>query len=325
MKKLIHLLKFTFLICCLTSLIGCQSSADEKKIGIIVPIEHKAMDEIVAGFTSTLRAEYPHSLTFKVANAQSDMNLERAIIQQMKEENFALIVPIGTAATQMSVATIKNKPIVSLAASFSQKDRESLKSCNIAVVNDEISNQRLMQFIHVVYPQLTQLVLIHSAEDKVLPDVQKMITVGKNNGIEVKPMMVTSLNELYTTANNIPNNAQAIFILKDNLIASGISTLVLAAQKRHIPLITSDQGTVQEGAAFALGVHEREIGVDGAKLAAQVLSGQAACQLSIVEMTRLTVFVNKEALQKQNQSLDALQAAAQKQHYQLEFVGKNGA
>ncbi len=301
------------------TLTGCKASANEKKIGIIEPIEHKAMDEIVAGFTDTLRADISSPMQFKVANAQGDINLERAIIQQMKDEGYDLIVPIGSDATQMSLATAPHRAIISLAASLSQKERDALKSCHVAVVHDEISSAQIMQFIHRVYPSLTQLVLIHSTSDKVFPEVEEAIAAGKRYGIQIKPMMVPTLNDLYSTANNIPSTAQGIFVLKDSLIVSGISTLAIAAEKQQIPLITSDQGSVEDGAAFAVGVHEREIGIQGGKLAAAVLKGKAPCDLPIVSMTHLTVFVNKAALAKEHQALAPVQSAAQQQ-YAVEYA-----
>lgn len=310
------------LTCLFASLFGCHSSTNTKKIGVIVPLEHKAMDEIVAGFTETLRKNYPYPFKYKVANAQGDLNLQRAIISQMKDEQYDLIVPIGTGTTQMSVATIHNQPIVSLAASFSEEERQQKKPCHIAVVHDEISTQQLIEFIHLVYPGMKRIVLIHSASDKVFPEVKEAVTIGKQFGMEINPMMVPTLNELYSIAKAIPAETQGIFVLKDSLIVSGISTLENVAEKRHIPLITSDQGSVQDGAGFALGVHERDIGVEGAKLAAAVLSGKPACSLPIVNMTHLTVFVNKESLAKQLQSLEPIQAAANKLHYKIEWVRK---
>ena len=41
--------------------------------------------------------------------------------------------------------------------------------------------------------------------------------------------MVSSLPELYSATQSLPKNAQGIFILKDSLIVSGISTLAKAA------------------------------------------------------------------------------------------------
>jgi len=303
---------------------GCQQSSDVKKVGIIVPIEVKALDEIVAGFESSLQKQSPYPLEFKVANAQSDMNMERAIVQQMQAANYDIIAPIGTDATEMTATMIKNRPIVSLAASYSEQDRKQRKPCNIAVVHDEIPPATSIQFLHEVYPQLTQLVLIHSASDKIFPQVKETIAAGKKYGIVVKAMMAPTLNDIYSVANNIPTDTQAIFVLKDTMIVNGIATLEMAAAKRHIPLYTSDQGSVQDGAAFSLGVHEREIGEDGGRLAAQILSGTPACALPIVEMTKLTVFINKDAVAKEGQSLDVLQNVAGKQHFQVEIVSNKG-
>ena len=94
--KTIKIILFLSLFICLFSLLaGCQPASNEKKIGIILPLENKSLDEIVAGFTETVRHESPIPVKFKVANAQGDLNIQRAIIQQMKTENYDVIVPIG--------------------------------------------------------------------------------------------------------------------------------------------------------------------------------------------------------------------------------------
>lgn len=292
----------------------------KKKVGIIVPIEHKAMNEIVSGFTETLNQEYGHPIKYKVANAQGDLNLQNSIIQQMKAEGYDLIVPIGTATTQMTVSAIHDQPIVSLAALYSEQDRAKQHPCNITVVHDEISPAQIVAFVHAVYPNIKKLTLIHSPTDKIYADVNVAVAAGKQYGIDIKPMMVPTLNELYSAANSIPADSQGILVLKDVLIVSGISTLEKAAEKNHLPLITSDQGSVQDGAAFALGVHERQIGIDGGKLAAAVLKGKDACSLPMVEMTTLTVFVNKRSVAKENLTVDPIQAAAEVNKYKVEFV-----
>lgn len=315
-----NLTKFMLLLSAIVSLAGCKNSSNEKKIGIIVPIEHKAMNEIVDGFTKTLSAQISYPLQFKVANAQADMNLQRAIIQQMKNEGYDMVVPIGSDATQMSVSSIQNKPIVSLASSLSQQDRSRLKSCNVAVVHDEISADQLLQFIHQVYPDKLRIALVHSTADKVFPEVEAAVNAGKKYGITIKPVMVPTLNELYSTANNLPADAQAVLVLKDSLIVSGISTLEQAAVRRQIPLITSDQGSVQDGAGLALGVHERDIGVEGAKLAADVLEGKNPCSLPVATMSTLTVFVNPASLDQEKQSSEPIRAAAKNLHYAYENV-----
>ncbi len=310
MKILIALLSILLITC---SLIACQDkSSSGVKIGIVVPLEHTAMREIVAGFSDTLQKLYTQPIQIKVANAQNDPNMQRAIIQQMRDQNYALIVPIGMDTTQMTLAMIKSKlqPILSLASELSEQDRKKLKPCNLAIVHDEIPPQKLIAFIHAAYPKLTRLTLIHSASNKVFPEVNTTIAAGKQFGITVHHVMVSTLPDLYSVAHTLPAT-EGIFVLKDHLIVSGIATLAKIANERHIPLITSDEGSAQNGAGFALGVPEREIGAAGAKLAAEILSGKSACTLPIIDMKKLTVFINQNALKQEAQDVEKINAAAE--------------
>jgi len=306
-------------------LVACKQTHDSTTIiGIIEPLEHTAMNEIVSGFTHTLHNASQKPVMIKVENAQNDANLERAIIQKMRDGHYTIIVPIGTGATQMTLAMIHDKPIISLAANVNEADRKKFRPCHVAVVHDEISSERLIHFIHTIYPTLTQLVLVHSTADKVFPEVKETIVIAKKYGITITPMMASSLPELYGITQSLPKNTEGIFVLKDSLIVSGIATLSKEAAKRHTPLITSDQGSVQDGALFALGVHESDIGSEGAKLTAAILNGQSACNLPIVEMKKLTVFVNPQSLQKENQSLTSIKNAAKKLGYHIEMVNRKG-
>ncbi len=316
--------RILLLAACCFALAACKEPAKGTvTIGIIEPLEHKAMDEIVAGFTDTLKQSYAKPVIIKVENAQNDPNLQRAIIQRMLDAKVDYIVPIGAGPTQMTLAMARGRAVVSLASDLPQAEREKLQPCNAAVVHDEISPEQLIAFIHAVYPQLKNITLIHSAADKVFPDVKKVIADSQKYGITVKPLMVSSLPELYAASLALSPQTEAIFILKDSLIVSGIGTLAKAAEQRHIPLITSDQGSVQEGAGFSLGVHERETGIQGAKLVAAALQGKSLCAMPIVEMKNLTVFVNPAALQKEAQASGAITAAANHLHYVIENVGKS--
>jgi putative ABC transport system substrate-binding protein len=322
MKFFTHLVVTT---CCLVFLNACKPETSTRvKIGIIEPLEHTAMNEIVAGFKETFQKIYHEPVTITVENAQNDANLQRAIIQKMRDANDTIIIPIGMGTTQMSLAMVHDQAIVSLAAEISDKDRQNLKKCNVAVVHDQISSEQLLQFIHAAYPGLTQLSLIHSSADKVFPEVEETIAAGKKYGITVRHIMVSSLPELYAAASAIPKETQGIFILKDSMIVIGISTLAKIAAEKHIPLIASDQGSVENGAGISLGVHEKDIGVEGAKLAAAVLQGKSICELPIVEMTKLTVFINPNSLQQEGQSIAAIQAAANSLTYQSENVDTRG-
>lgn len=322
------LIKILLTLICATQLLSCkqeQQSSNEIVVGIIEPLSHTAMNEIAAGFSDTLHALYKKPVTIKIENAQNDPNLQRAIIQKMADAHYNLIVPIGVGATSMSLAMVHDIPIVSLASDLTDEQRKKIHPCHAAAVHDEISSQQILEFIHAVYPKLTELTLVHSAADKVFPEVDATVNAGKKLGINIHHVMVASLPELYRTAESLPSNTQAIFILKDSMIASGIGTLAKAAASLHIPLITSDQGSVQDGAGFSLGVHEKNIGIEGGKLAAAVLDGKSICELPIVTMKNLTVFINKKSLQAESQTIDSILKTAKTFHYQVEIVDKTGS
>lgn len=285
--------KIMMLILSCGMLVACEDNKQKSiTIGIIEPLEHAAMNEIVDGFRSSLQKQYDKPVIIRVENAQNDMNLQRAIIQKMKNANYDVIVPIGTGASQMTVSMAPTQTIVSLASNLSDHDRAQLKNCHLAIVHDEISSKQILSFVKKAYPDMKNIMLIHSASEKVLPEVDAAIKSGQSLGITVHHRMVTTLGELYTVAQSLSNDYDGIFILKDSLIASGASALSLVAQKKHIPFIASDEGSVEAGADIALGVREKQIGVEGGLLAASILKGKEACQLPIVEMSTLSVFVN---------------------------------
>lgn len=301
------------------TLTGCdQSPSSKTTIGIIEPLQHKAMTEIVAGFKETLEQQYHQPVNIVVENAQGDANLERAIIQKMRDAQYTMIVPIGVSTTQMTLAMTKQQNVVSLASDLSDTERKKMHPCRAVAVHDEISANQILAFIHQAFPNITHLTLIHSASDKVMPEVEEAIIAAKKYGITLDHRMVSTLPELYTITQSLPASTEGIFVLKDSMIVSGIATLAKTAANRHIPLITSDQGSVQDGAGFALGVHERDIGVIGGQLASAILNGKPICELPIATMQQLTVFINKNALSQSQQNIASIEQAAKALHFHLE-------
>lgn len=312
-----HNIIIIILLALISALTACSDHQEKPiTIGIVEPIEHTALNEIVAGFKETLKDQYRKPLIIKVENAQNDMNLERAIFQKMKDAHYDIVVPLGTSASQMAVNMLPNQTVVSLASSLSEKDRTIAKRCNVAVVRDDISGERLLSFVKNAFPNIKTIMLIHSADEKVFKEVADAQTAGRKVGIQVSNRMVTTLSELYPIARSLPANIDAILILKDNMIASGASTLAQVAQQKHIPFIASDEGSVLSGADIALGVREKQIGIEGGKLAARILQGKKPCDLPIVEMTVLSVFVNPaHAVVKENMS--SIQKTVSDLHYSM--------
>lgn len=276
-------------------------------IGIVIPISLPAMTQIVNGYETRLKELHKGPLQFTVKNAQGDINIQRAILQEFKQNNVDIIAPVGTDAAQMAIHMIRNKPIIGIAAELGNKKLPA----NATNVLDEVSVAKQIAFIHKALPNIKKITLIYSASgDRIFTEVKKAVTAGKKNNIQVQKLMIEQLPELYTVRQHIAPNSQAVFILKDEMVVSGIRALVQQAEQRHIPVIASDDGSVGKGAAFAVGVSETDIGHDAAELTNKVLNGMSAGKIPQKYMTKYKLFINSAAAKKQNLNLKPIIATA---------------
>lgn len=326
--------------------IACAETVKEgapKVIGILMPMDHMALREIVAGFQETLTQLSETPVEFKIQNAQGDMNLQCSIIQQFLSQKVDMIVPIGTTATQMTVKLAgRQQPIVSLAAlhprhastqagvqpqstlksptEHQSKIHEKEQPLMLTGVLDEIGPKRPLELLAQVIPSLKKITLVHSGSEKIFPEIEELMLYAKNKNLIVQKLMIQSLPEIYTISRLIDQDSQAIFILKDHLVVSGIKALVREANRKNIPVVATDEGSVKEGAAFALGVKERSIGEQGARLAHQVLSGRPAHTLPLEVMNKLVVFCNEKACLEQKVSSHLIKSIAEKSGYESLFL-----
>lgn len=301
---------FAFLAVISLALIYLLSNREYKSptttIGLVLPAQHKALDEIAEGFSDTLLAIKPN-IVIKVQNAQGESLLQKTIIEQFVQQKADIIVPVGLSATQMCAHIVKDIPIVCLAAKIPTEERPS----NLTGVNDELESSKLLEFAKTTfYPK--HITLIHSTSEKIFPEVELIKKLCESDGINLQALMIQNQSELYPISKNINPDCELILVLKDHMVVSGMSILSQIAQKLKIPLMASDDGSVKQGAPFAVAVSEYDIGVYGAQLAQKVLAGQSPSEVPFETIQKLHLFVNQEACKATGVSLSKLEANAKK-------------
>ncbi|MBS0655833.1 MAG: hypothetical protein JSR46_08660, partial [Verrucomicrobia bacterium] len=211
-----------------------------------------------------------------------------------------IFVPIGTAATQMTLQVVKKGCVVALAAKLPDDIQKQSNIVPTTAVLDELSQETQLEFLKGLLPQLKKFTMVYSGSEKVFDEIETIKEGAKKSSIALQPLMAQNMTELAVCASRIDKSSECIFVLKDHLIVSGIHLLIQQAEKLHIPLITSDEGSVREGAAIALGVTEKQIGSQGAKLAYEILKGMNPKEIPIDSVDTVTIFVNEGACAKQH-------------------------
>ena len=145
--------------------------ATQKNVAVIVPLEHVAMTQIVAGIEESLKAIDAKII---VKNAHADPNILLAIIKQLKDQDIDVIIPIGTSACQTVISHIPDKPIVCAAAKIDNKNLPLVTG-----VNDEIKITDIINKLSF----LQNITSIYSSSEKVISEVEEMESYAKKNNI----------------------------------------------------------------------------------------------------------------------------------------------
>lgn len=283
-----------------------------RAIGIVVPVEHQAMDEMTRGFREVVEAKYGDTVRIDIVNAQGDPNIQKSILELFKQQNYAVVAVIGTDASLMAMNTIKTLPVIAMDVT----DQVQQTQDNVTGVRESAITPSLA-FLKAFKPNLKKLTMVYSASDKNTNMVKELTQVANSEGVTVQPLMIQSLPDLYILNRAIDADSELIFIAKDHLVASGAPSLAKIAQEQNIPFITSDEGSVIAGATAAMGNKEVDIGRRSGEIAIAILEGKPARDIPIGPLETFSVFINKEH-QAEN---PAIEKAAQALGYPLEEVG----
>ena len=312
---------FMLSLCLYTVILQSAESEDKKLIGIIMPIQHQALEDIATGFQEELAQFMGDQKNYevRVMNAQGDLSVQMAIIQNLMRNNCQLFVPIGTATTQMTMQLLRNseRKILALAAHLPHAIQTEEGISPITGILDEVSLEQQLQFLQGLLPSLRKFTVVHSGSEKIHDELAKLRAYGQHHHLDIQFLMAQTMTDLASCTQSINSDTQCLFILKDHLIVSGIHLLIQRAAALQVPLIASDEGSVKAGAVVALGVREDQIGRDGAKLAAAILKGQSPREIPITRVETIQIFMNKKSCTRQMIDEQALHRLGEELHYQV--------
>ncbi len=277
-----------YLTCLAAFFIACQDSS--KTIALILPVEAPAMIDIQDGFVSELKKSHPN-YKILIKKGLGDPNIMQSILKSLDAQKVPYVATVGVSLTKAAQNLCKNAIIFGLAAygNFANK--------STYVVEDEIGPETLYKSLITIFPNMKKITLIHAQDDKIFGEVRALQTLMKQGGKELQCLPIINSNDLQTVCEHI--SGEAILILKDLTVVSGLDLLIKKARQLNIALIVCDEGSVKAGANYAFGVSECEIGKQGADMVAAVIDGQKIPHVHTLAPTYLVSERTPEHLKEQ--------------------------
>lgn len=255
--------RFYIALLCLF-LSSCKKS-DQSTIVLVIPVEHTAMHDIEEGFVETLKAAHP-KCHVDVKNAMGDPNMMQSILRIVSAQNIDYVATVGVSLTTAAQRLCPHQTIIGLAA------YNKLADDHTYVVEDEVGAEVFCRSFKTVFPDVQKITLIHAQDDKILKEVKELEVHLQLMGVDVQHLPILHANDLPTVCPHI--QGEVVILLKDHTVLTGLKVIKKYAQEAKIPVVVSDEGSVKNGATYALGVSEREIGVTGAHIVNQLIDKQ---------------------------------------------------
>ena len=110
---------------------------------------------------------------------------------------------------------------------------------------------------------------------------------------------------------SLVGKVDVIYTNTDNNVVSAYEALVKVGQEAKLPLVASDTDSVKRGAIAAFGINYRDLGEQTGRMVVRILKGEKPGDIKPEVSTKLELFVNPGAAEKQGVKLsDALVKSA---------------
>ncbi len=278
---------FVCLIVSSIALVACGKRPQVYTIGIInvLPVLEDTVQGFKNGMTDMGYIE-GENVTY-IGGAVTINDLE-PVLQDMVKTDVDLILTTTTAATQAAQQAISGAatPLVftPLADPVSAGIVDSLRSPGGNSTGLTFSAQealRLELFVQIA-PNMEKIYVPYNPNDPAPLSGLKIISeAAPKLGIELITREVRTDDEIEAAIEDIPEDADGIFLLVDTLIGSHIPDLIEASIERQLPMSGANADAIKQGTLTGYGPLQEASGRQAARLADQILKGAQPSSLPV--------------------------------------------
>ncbi|MFN3600073.1 MAG: ABC transporter substrate-binding protein [Dietzia sp.] len=282
---------------------AADGGAESYKIGINQLVQHPALDAATAGFKEAF-SEAGVEVEFNEQNANGEQATALTIAQQFAADDLDLTLAVATPAAQAMAQNIINIPLLFTAVtdpvSAELVDSMEAPGANVTGTSDAAPIDEQLELLKEIVPGAERVGIVYaSGEVNSQVQVDQAEEAAGPLDLEIVTQTVTTVNEIQQAVEAL-GDVDAIYVPTDNMVVSGISSLVQVAETKQIPVIAAEEGTVEGGAVATLGIDYTELGRQTGEMALRILrDGEDPATMPVETATEFTYVVNEAAAERQ--------------------------
>lgn len=284
MKK--NLIKALFLLPASAAILsGCNSTKNQ--IGILMPVEHVALQAAADGFVEGLKAsglKEGKDFSIKLMNAGGkDADVVAYSKTLVAESKMTLGVGTGASKALLSASIDKGstKPVLFTAVTdpVGEKLVSSIENGSgfVTGTSDAQPIAAQIELLKECLPAADKIGILYTqSETNSVVQANQAKDAAEALGLSVVTQTCTGPSDISSTAAALcaVDGLDAIYIPTDNNIAANTNAVKQEANAKGILIIAGEEGMVKSGGHVTLSIDYRELGIRTGKMAAQILKGE---------------------------------------------------
>lgn len=272
------------------------------KIGINQLVQHPALDAATAGFQKAFD-DAGVDVEFDVQNANGEQATAVTIAQTFASQDLDLVLAVATPAAQAVAQAITDKPVlftaVTDAVAAELVDSNEKPGGNLTGTSDMAPIDEQLKLLQQIVPDAKKVGIVYaSGEVNSEVQVEAAEKAAPELGLEIVSTTVTTANDIQQATEAL-GDVDAIYVPTDNMVVSGIASLVQVAEAKQIPVIGAESGTVEGGAVATLGIDYEQLGYQTGEMALKILQDGGDPATMPVEVSKsFTYVVNPGAAER---------------------------
>lgn len=302
------------------ALAGCSSGGGETsdggtetgtsyKIGISQLVQHPALDSATEGFQQALK-DAGLDVSFDVQNANGEQSTAVTIAQSFASQDLDLVLAVATPAAQAAAQAITDVPVLFTAVtdpvSAELVDSNEEPGANMTGTSDAAPIGDQLDLLKELVPGAKKVGIVYaSGEVNSQVQVDAAVEAAPERGLEIVSKSITSSNDIQQATEAL-GDVDAIYVPTDNMVVSSLSSLIMVAEAKQIPVIGAESGTVEGGAVATLGIDYFKLGYQTGEMAVKILKDGADPATMPVEFSKeFSYVVNPAAAERMGVTIPA--------------------